>query len=177
MFKSSILNSVGLREKSAFAVHDINGLKLLTRLRLNCNHPNDLKLWHKFDDTINWMCQCNKESTTTQHYHLRCDFYSIYRLELLTDICALTHSLKNILEENLLKVLLYGAVEFSFNINSETLQCTKKFIKKQIGLLAHYFFLSSLNSPLIKYLVFNIFYIYFMNNLCTKFTVSGICLI
>ena len=43
MFKSSILNFVGLREKSAFAVHDINGLKLLTRLRLNCNHPNNLK--------------------------------------------------------------------------------------------------------------------------------------
>ena len=118
------------------------------------------------------MCLCDKESTTTQHYHLRCDFYSIYRLELLTDICALTHSLKNILEENLLKVLLYGAVEFSFNINSETLQCTKKFIKKQIGLLAHYFFLSFLNSPLIKYLVFNVFHSYFMNNLCTKFALA-----
>ena len=127
-------------------------------MRLNFNHPNELKFWNDFDETINPMCPCDKVSTTTQHYHLRCDFYSIYRLELLTDICALTHSLKNILEENLLKVLLYGAVEFSFNINSENLQCTAKFIKKQIGLLTHYFFLSFFNSPLIKYLVFNIFY-------------------
>ena len=43
---------------------------------------------------------------------MRCDFYSIYRLELLNDICALNHSLKNISEENLLKVLFYGAEEF-----------------------------------------------------------------
>ena len=42
-FKSSILDSVGIREKSVFAVHDINGLILLTRLRLNVNQPNELK--------------------------------------------------------------------------------------------------------------------------------------
>ena len=32
-FKVSILNFVRPRENSVFAVHDINGLKLLTRLR------------------------------------------------------------------------------------------------------------------------------------------------
>ena len=75
-------------------------------------------------------CVRGKEPETTLHYLLRCDFYSIYRLELLNDICALNHSLKNISEENLLKVLLYGAEEFSFKINSEILKCTIKFIKK-----------------------------------------------
>ena len=84
----------------------------------------------------------SKEPKTTLHYLLRCDFYSIYRLELLNDICALNHSLKNISEENLLKVLLYGAEEFSFKINSEILKCTIKFIKKQIALVARYFFLN-----------------------------------
>ena len=56
------------------------------------------------------------------------------RLELVNDICALNHSLKNILEENLLKVLLYGAEEFSFKINSEILKCTIKFIKRNRSL-------------------------------------------
>ena len=65
-----------------------------------------------------------KEPEKTLHYLLRCDFYSIF------DICALNHSLKNISEENLLKVLLYGAEEFSFKINSKILKCTIKFIKK-----------------------------------------------
>ena len=129
-FKLSILDFVRTRESSVFSVHDINGLKLLTRLRLNFSHLNEHKFRHNFNDTINPMCSCGKEPETTLHYLLRCDFYSIYRLELLNDICALNHSLKNISEENLLKVLLYGAEEFSFKINSEILKCTIKFIKK-----------------------------------------------
>ena len=43
-FKLSILNFVRPRENSVFAVHDINGLKLLTHLRLNFSHLNE----HKF---------------------------------------------------------------------------------------------------------------------------------
>ena len=42
--KLSILNFVSPRENSVFAVHDINGLKFLTRLRLNFSHLNE----HKF---------------------------------------------------------------------------------------------------------------------------------
>ena len=76
------------------------------------------------------MCMCGKEPETTLHYLLRCDFYSIYELELLNDICALNHSLKNISEKNLLKELRYGEEEFSFKINSEILNCTIKSIKK-----------------------------------------------
>ena len=43
-FKSSILNFVRPRENSFFAVHDINGVKLLTCLRLDFSHLNE----HKF---------------------------------------------------------------------------------------------------------------------------------
>ena len=77
------------------------------------------------------MSSCRKEPETTLHYLLHSDFYSIYRIELLNDICALTNFLKNIVEENLLKLLLYGAEECSSKINSEILKCTIKFIKKK----------------------------------------------
>ena len=143
-FRLSILNFVRSKENFVLAVHDINGLKLLTRLRLNFSHLNEHKFRHNFNDTINSMCV--KEPEATLHYLLRCNFYSIYRLELLNDICVLNHSLKNVLEENYLKVLLYRAEEFSFKINSEILKCTIKFIKKtQIALVAHYFFLNLLS--------------------------------
>ena len=102
-----------LRENSVFAVQDIN------RLRLNFSHENEHKFQHNFNNTINPMCPCGKEPETTLHYLSHSNFYSIYRLELLNDICALNHSLKNMLKENLLKVLLYGEEEFSFKINSE----------------------------------------------------------
>ena len=58
------------------------------------------------------MCSCGKETETTLHYLLRCDIYSIYRLELLNGICALNESLKNSLEEKLLKILLHFPDEF-----------------------------------------------------------------
>ena len=150
-FKSSILNFVMPRGNSFFAVHDINGLNLLTRLRLNFRHLNKHIFCHNFNDTINPMFSCGKEPKTTLQYLLRCDFHSIYSLGLLIDICALNHSLKNNTEENLLKTLLYGAEEFSFKISSGSLMCTIKFIKeKQISLVTHYFFLSFYVFPLTK---------------------------
>ena len=76
------------------------------------------------------MCSCGKEPETTIHYLLRCDFYSIYRLELLNDICALNGSFENSSEDKLLKILLYGAEDLTFQMNSEILKCTIKFIRK-----------------------------------------------
>ena len=73
-----------------------------------------------FNNLINPMCSCSKEPKTILHCLLRCDLYSIYRLE----------SLKNPSEENLLKILLYGAEYFISQMNSEILKCTIKFIKK-----------------------------------------------
>ena len=66
-----------------------------------------------------------KEFKTTLHYLLCCDIYFIHRLELLNDICALNHSL-----EIILKILLYGAEEFSFKTNSKIFKCTGECIEK-----------------------------------------------
>ena len=82
-----------------------------------------------FDIILN-IQSIQRELETTLHYLLRCDFHSKYRLELLNDLCALNHSLKNISKENLLKVPLYGVEEFSFKIDSEVLKCAMKFNKK-----------------------------------------------
>ena len=105
------------------------------------------------------MCLCSKEPETTLCYLLCCYFHSLHRL--LNDICALNHSLKNILEESLLKVPLYGAEEFSFKINSEILNCTIKFIKKTV---AHYFFLNFFFLfPLTRYSIF--FYVFYVRSM------------
>ena len=80
------------------------------------------------------MCSCGKEPETTLPHLLRCDLYSIYRLKLLHDICALNESLKNFSEENLLKILLYGAEDFTSQINFAILKCTIKLLKKNRSL-------------------------------------------
>ena len=120
------------------------------------NHARSFKRLNR------WNYISVKEPEKTLHSLLRCDFYFIYRLELLNDICALNHSLKNISEEKLLKVLLYGAEEFSFRINSEILKCPIKFIKKTDcfsgPLFLFYFF-----SPLTKHLIF--FYVFYVQSM------------
>ena len=129
-FKTSILNFVRQRENSVFEIHDNKGVKLLTCLRLDFSHLNEHKFRHNFNDIINPKCFCGKEPETTLHYLLRCNIYSIYRLQLLNSTCALDGSLKNWSEEKILKILLYGAEDFTSQMNSEILKCTIKFIKK-----------------------------------------------
>ena len=111
-FKSSILNFVRPREESVFAVQYINGVKLLTRWRLDFSHLNEHKFRRSFNDLINSTCGCSKEPERTLHYLLRCDFHSISRLEFLNDTCALNKSLNNFLEENLLKILWRRRLHF-----------------------------------------------------------------
>ena len=132
---------------------------MILKVRLDFSHLNEHKFRHNFNDINNLMCSCGKETETTLHYLLRCDIYSIYRLELLNGICALNESLKNSSEEKLLKILLYGAEDFTSQTNSEILKSTIKFIKKQIVLVVLYFFPSfgffSLSLwPSINYLMF-----------------------
>ena len=82
--------------------------------------------------------------------------------------------LKNISEGNFLKVLLYGAKEFSFKIKYEILKCAIKFIKKNRSL---WWPITSflIFFPLTKYLVFNIliciFCSIYVQNLQCKFCV------
>ena len=70
------------KENSLFCIYDPLGVKLLTRLRLQFSHLNEHKFRHGFSDTINPMCACGTEIETTEHFLLRCQFYSTQRLEL-----------------------------------------------------------------------------------------------
>ena len=114
------------------------------------------------------MCSWGKEPETTLRNLLHCYFYCTCRLEPLSDICALKHSLKNSSEENLLKVLLCGAEEFSFKSNSEILKSARKiYLKKQMDLVTHHFFLSFLIFSPTKFLVFNFLYIFYVQSIKT----------
>ena len=80
IFKKLIINEK--KENSLFSIYDPLGVKLLTRLRLQFSHLNEHKCRHGFSDTINPMCACGTEIETTEHFFLRCHFYSTQRLEL-----------------------------------------------------------------------------------------------
>ena len=74
-------------------------------------------------------------------------------------------------EATFLKILIYGADDFTFQMNSEILKCTINSIIKSdrfsFPLFLSYFF------SLTNYLVFNMFFVLI---LCIEFIVSGIFL-
>ena len=78
-FKVTILNFIRPKGNLVFDIHDTNGIKLLSRLRLNFSHLNEHKFRHKFNGTVDLMCTCGLEPETTPHYLLR-NLYSTQRL-------------------------------------------------------------------------------------------------
>ena len=128
-FKTKILSFIRPKENSIFKIFDINGIKLLNRLRLNFSHLNEHKFRHNFRATIDPRCSCGLEPETTLHYLLRCSLYSDLRTEFLNDICALNPTLQRLSNEKLLNILLYGSENFSFNTNKKILKSRIKFFK------------------------------------------------
>ena len=127
-FKKTILDIIRPKENSVYAIHDISGLKLLTRLRLNFS-LNEHKFRHILKDTINPMCSCGFEPETTDHYLLRCKLYTDLRLDLLNDIYTINQSFKNFSEYQLVNVLLFGSENFTLDANANILRRTIEFLK------------------------------------------------
>ena len=128
-FKTKFLNFIRPKENSSFKIHDINGIKLLSRIRLHFGRLNDHKCWHNFRATIDPMCSCGLEPETMLHYLLRWNLYSDLRTELLNDICALNPILEKLSHEKLLNIFLYSSEDVSFNTNKKIVKSTIKFLK------------------------------------------------
>ena len=127
-FKTTILNFIIPKENSVFAIHDTNGIKLLTRLGLNFTTLNEHKFRHGFRDMIDPMCKCGREPETTLHYLLCCNIHSSHRAELLNDICAINSSISDFPENKLLNTLSYGSEDLNNDTNQKNLKSTRRYL-------------------------------------------------
>ena len=126
--KTKMLSFIRPKENSIFKIHDINGIKLLNRLRLHFSHLNEHKFWHN-RAIIEPMCSHGLERETTLQYLLRCNLNSDLIAELLNDICVLNPILENLSHKKLLNILLYGSEDFNFNTYKKIIMSTIKFLK------------------------------------------------
>ena len=92
---------------SFFSVYNPYGVKLLTRLRLQFSHLKEHKFRHGCGDTVSPMCGCNAEIEDTEHFLLRCHFYSIQRLELFNNINKVDPSFTQLHTKEKVNILLY----------------------------------------------------------------------
>ena len=119
------------KENSIFSVYDPYGLKLLTRLRLQFSHLKEHKFRHGFGDTASPMCGCNAEIEDTEHFLLRCHFYSIQRFELFNNINKVDHSFTQLDTKKQVNILLYGYPPNKSNaLNQDIIKFVINFLKK-----------------------------------------------
>ena len=101
-------------------------LSILTQLRIGLSKLNFHKFKHNFRDTSNHLCPANDGLEDTEHYFLRCRTYDADRLDLLNSVKSilLPHGLINLSKEELLKIILYGHEQLSFDLNTKILTAT-----------------------------------------------------
>ena len=134
------------KENSVFSVYDPYGVKLLTRLRLQFSHLKEHKFRHGFGDTVSPMCGCNAEIEDTEHFHLRCHFYSIQRFELFNNINKVDHSFTQLDTKKQVNILLYGYPPNKSNaLNQDIIKFLINFLKKSGGFVKSLISLNQFN--------------------------------
>ena len=69
-----------------FNIHNLFGVKLLTRLRLGLSHLNEHKFNHNLNGCINPFSTCTLEPESTSHFFLHCHDYNSMWLVLFKDL-------------------------------------------------------------------------------------------
>ena len=98
------------------ALFSVYGEKLLTRLRLNSSHLKEHKFRHGFADTINPMWTCGADVETTEHFLMRCHFYSTQRFELFDNPERVNSDFKNVSGKDQVSFMLYSSKTKNQNI-------------------------------------------------------------
>ena len=101
------------KERSLFSLHDLTGVKLLTRLHSKFSQLNKHKFRHNFKDTVVATCDCGTENKTIEHFFLHCPFFVTERQNLPNNVCGKHFSSHNLHEESMINILLYGRDKFN----------------------------------------------------------------
>ena len=83
VFKINILKFIRPSSNSFFDCYDSIGIKYITRIRL----------WHSFQDTVNFICGCSNDVESTIHFFLHCLLYNNEQRTLLSSLINIGYTL------------------------------------------------------------------------------------
>ena len=133
VFKENMLKTLRPVKRDIFGIHDPVGTKMLFQLRVGLSVLRQHKFKHKFRDTPNDKCLCNRGIESTCHFLLECPLFVISRNTLLESVRPLLFERNNLTpdsNEMLVKILLYGHDTLSTDENCSIIMATIKFIKE-----------------------------------------------
>ena len=116
-FKNLILKFIRPKPNRISSTQKFEGLKLLTRMRLDLSHLADSKSRHNFQDCLSPICSCGQEIETTSHFLLHCLNYCCVRKTFFENFNLIT------------KDLLFGCQKLKDDKNSALLTSMIEFIQ------------------------------------------------
>ena len=125
VFKKRYMEFFSIAPSPVFGIHNPQGLKYLTRLRVGLSHLRSHKYLHSFRDTNSPFCSCvNNEHETVEHYLLYCPLYLHLRSELFGKLRLLISLLILTTPLRTCNLLLYGDPCLDFHTNKKILELT-----------------------------------------------------
>ena len=130
LFKKKIIGFIRPLHRSTYGVKDVEGIKLLTKLRTEFSDLRSHRFHHSFN-CDNPVCSCLHEEESVSHYLLRCPRFNQLRNDLLGSISLCIWNDVSILpHQHLTNLLLYGSNVFDNLRNKVILEKTLAFIHK-----------------------------------------------
>ena len=128
-FKLQLVRLVRPTKKPIFGAHDIEGVRLLTRLRVQFSDLREHIFRHKFHCS-NPMCLCQTGIEDNEHSLLHCPRHTNYRKDLRDHVSNIVDKdLDSLTSIDLCNLLLYGNSAFPFDMNHSIIESTTTLIK------------------------------------------------
>ena len=127
-FKYNYIKIMRPPKTKLFGINDRQGLRLLTRLRVDFSDLRQHRYNHHFN-CLNPSCKCLTENETSEHFLTRCPRFSLHRLTLFSNIATVAPDIILLTDDQLSSILLFGSPTFNDITNKIILTSTIHFIK------------------------------------------------
>ena len=128
-FKRKLLSKIRLTENCVYNIYDIEGIRILTKLRLQFSALYEHRFRHRFYATSP-LCSCGTANEDNKHFLLHCPLFNNLRVNLHSELSEfLNLDIPNLDDNFFCSLLLYGSTEFSYIVNRMILEAAIKYIK------------------------------------------------
>ena len=128
--KRKLIQLVRPKRQSYFGVHDTEGIRYLTELRVKFSDLRERKFRHNFH-CLSPHCICDNDEKNNEHFNLHCPRCVNQRKDYLDEVSNLVGSgIFELTSNDLCTLLLYGNEQFDTVTNRAITEATVQFIQK-----------------------------------------------
>ena len=128
-FKRLLLGYVRPKGNPIYGIANLQGIRLLTKCRLEFSPLNEHKFRHNFD-CLNPFCNCGTAKEDNEHFLLHCPLFNELRQDLLGQLSEiLNEDALNLDPKELCHLMLYGSPSLSVIDNRMIIEATIQYIE------------------------------------------------